>query len=142
MISFDYTVIYQMILFIVVWLILTPILFRPYLRLVEERERRTAGTQHESADLVREGERLKAEYDQGVAQAQVAAAAAKEAIVQQAREQRDQLIAGARAAATRALEQARQDVQRQLEKEKQLALTEAAGIAEEMVSKILGRRVA
>jgi F-type H+-transporting ATPase subunit b len=141
MISFDYTVVYQMILFIVVWLILTPILFRPYLRLVEERERRTAGTQHESADLAREGERLKAEYDQRVAQAQVAAAAAKEAIVQQARQERDQLIAGARAAATRAVEQARQDVQRQLEKEKDLALTAAAGIAEEMVSKILGRRV-
>jgi F-type H+-transporting ATPase subunit b len=142
MVSLDYTVVYQIILFVFLWLVLTPILFRPYLRLIDERERRTAGTQHESADLAREGERLKARYDASIAQAQVAASRAKEAILQEARQQRDQLIGDARDAATRALEQVRQEVQRQLEKEKQLATAEAAVIAEKMVSKILGRRAA
>lgn len=141
MVSLDYSVVYQMILFLLLWLVLTPILFRPYLRLIEERERRTAGAQHDSADLAREGERLKAQYDASIAQAQVAAARAKEEVLQDARRQREHLIGDARDAATRILEQVRQEIQLEMEKENERATAEAGLIAEAMVSKILGRRV-
>lgn len=142
MISLDYTVGYQIILFVVLWLVLARILFRPYLTILEERERRTAGTQHESAALAHEGELLKARYEEGIAHAQAAGAAAREAILRQARQEREQLISQAREEATRILEQVRQEVQRQMEKEKQLATTEVVVIAQEMVRKILGRSVA
>jgi F-type H+-transporting ATPase subunit b len=142
MISLDYTVVYQMIIFLIVWVVLTRIFFRPYLALIEERERRTAGMQLEAAELTHEGERLKTQYDGRIAQAQVAGVTAKEAILQEARQQRDQLLAHARQEAARALEEVRQEVQRQMETEKQLATAEVAVISQEMVSKILGRRFA
>lgn len=142
MISLDISILYQIILFVALWLILNKILFQPYLRLLEERERRTIGAEHDSADLEHEGARLRAQYEEKIAQAQTAAYAAKDAILQEARQQREKILGEARAAAASKLEQARREISLALEKEKALAAAEAAAVAGEMVSKVLGRKVA
>ena len=142
MISLDISILYQIILFVALWLILNKILFQPYLRLLEERERRTTGAEHDSADLEHEGARLRAQYEEKIAQAQTAAYAAKDAILQEARQQREKILGQARAAAASKLEQARREISLALEKEKALAAAEAAAVAGEMVSKVLGRKVA
>ena len=138
----DYTIVYQIILFLILWAILSKILFHPYLALLDERERKTAGTLREAAVLEREGERLRAEYEEKIAQAQAAGYAAKEAIVKEANEQREKLLAQAREEAARVLEKTREEVRAQLEKERQLAAAEAVNIARDMVNKILGRTIA
>ena len=139
----DYTIlVYQIILFLILWAILSKILFHPYLALLDERERKITGTLREAADLEREGERLRVEYEEKIAQAQAAGYAAKEAIVKEANGQREKLLAQAREEAARVLEKAREEVQAQMEKERQLAAAEAANIARDMVSKILGRTIA
>lgn len=142
MISLDLSILYQIILFVALWLILNKILFQPYLRLLEERERRTIGAEHDSADLEHEGARLRAQYEEKIAQAQTAAYAAKDAILQEARQQREKILGQARAAAASKLEQARREIALALEKEKALAAAETATVAGEMVSKVLGRKVA
>lgn len=142
MISLDISILYQIILFVALWLILNKILFQPYLRLLEERERRTIGAEHDSADLEHEGARLRAQYEEKIAQAQTAAYAAKDAILQEARQQREKILGQARAAAASKLEQARREISLALEREKALAAAEAATVAGEMVSKVLGRKVA
>ena len=142
MISLDLSILYQIILFVALWLILNKILFQPYLQLLEERERRTIGAEHDSADLEHEGARLRAQYEAKIAQAQTAAYAAKDAILQEARQQREKILGQARAAAASKLEQARREISLALEKEKALAAAEAATVAGEMVSKVLGRKVA
>lgn len=142
MISLDLSILYQIILFVALWLILNKILFQPYLQLLEERERRTIGAEHDSADLEHEGARLRAQYEEKIAQAQTAAYAAKDAILQEARQQREKILGEARAAAASKLEQARREISLALEKEKALAAAEAATVAGEMVSKVLGRKVA
>lgn len=138
----DYTVVYQIIFFLILWAILSKVLFRPYLALLDERERKTAGALREAADLEREGERLRAEYEEKIAQAQAAGYAARETIVKEAREQREKLLAQAREEAASVLERVREEVQTQMEKERQLARAEVANIARDMVNKILGRNVA
>ena len=142
MISLDLSILYQIILFVALWLILNKILFQPYLQLLEERERRTIGAEHDSADLEHEGARLRAQYEEKIAQAQTAAYAAKDAILQEARQQREKILGQARAEAASKLEQARREIALALEKEKALAAVEAATVAGEMVSKVLGRKVA
>src|SRR5438128_1103984 len=104
MIFFDYSLVYQVILFLLLWVILSKVLFRPYLALLDERERRTAGARRETAELEREGERLKSEYEEKIAQAQAAGRAAKETILKEAREQRENLLTKAREAASAVLE--------------------------------------
>src|SRR6267142_3163779 len=96
MISLDISILYQIILFIVLWLILNKILFQPYLHLLEERERRTIGAEHDSTDLEHEGARLRAQYEEKIAQAQADGYTAKEAILQQARQQRERVLNQAR----------------------------------------------
>jgi len=142
MISLDISILHQIILFVALWLILNKILFQPYLQLLEERERRTIGAEHDSADLEHEGARLRAQYEEKIAQAQTAAYAAKDAILQEARQQREKILGQARAEAASKLEQARREIALALEKEKALAAAETATVAGEMVSKVLGRKVA
>ena len=141
MISLDISILYQIVIFLVLWLILSKVLFRPYLDLLDERERRTGGTRHDTIDLEQAGARLKAEYEDKISQARSAGSAAKDAIIQEGRQERERLLQQAREAAARTLESARRDVQSQLERERDLAAAEVAGVAQDMVSKLLGRRV-
>ena len=85
----DYTIVYQIILFLILWAILSKVLFHPYLALLDERERKTAGALREASDLEREGERLRVEYEEKIAQAQAAGYAAREAVVNEASRQRE-----------------------------------------------------
>ena len=142
MINLDISVFYQIVLFVVLWIILNKILFKPYLGLLDERERQTSGAQHDSVDLEHEGARLKAQYDEKIAQAQAAGYAAKEAILQDSRQRRETLLAQAREQAATTLNHMRQQIAAALEQEKRLASTEVSIVAAEMASKVLGRKVA
>jgi F-type H+-transporting ATPase subunit b len=142
MISLDSSVVYQVVLFLVLWLVLSKVLFRPYLKLLEERESKTAGALHDTAELERQGARLKTQYEERIAQAQAAGGGAKEAILQEARQRREQVLSQARQEATTMLELVRQEVESQMGKERQLAAAEVATVARQMASKILGRDLA
>jgi F-type H+-transporting ATPase subunit b len=142
MIHLDFSVVYQVILFLVLWLILNKLLFQPYLHLLEERERKTSGAQHDSTDLEFEGARLKAQYEESIAQAQAAGYAAKDAILQEGRQQREKILNQARQEAALTLEQTRSEVVAAMERERGLAAAEVAAVAGDMAAKVLGRRVA
>ena len=142
MIFLDLSVVYQIVLFLVLWFVLSKVLFRPYLKLLEEREGQTIGARNETADLESAGARLKAQYEERIAQAQAGGGAAKESILQEARQRREQLLSQARQEAATTLELARREVASQVAGERQLAAAEAATVARQMASKILGRNVA
>jgi len=142
MISLDISLLYQIILFLVLWLLLNKILFQPYLQLLEQREHRTTGAEHESAELEHEASRLGAQYEEQIAQANLAGYATKEAIVQNGRQQREKILAQARQEAAGELDRVRREVVLALQRERQLAATEARAVAAEMVTKLLGRTVA
>jgi F-type H+-transporting ATPase subunit b len=142
MISLDISILYQVILFVVLWLILNKVLFQPYLQLLDERERRTTGAQHDSSDLEHEGARLRAQYEEKIAAAQSAAYADKERVLQSARTEREKILSDARAQAAGSLERARREIASAVAAEKDVAAAEAAAIAAEIASKVLGRNVA
>jgi F-type H+-transporting ATPase subunit b len=141
MISLDYSVIYQIGLFLVILVVLSKVIFRPYLILLEERERKTTGAQYELAELEREGTRLRALYEDKIAQAQAVGYAAKEAILQDARQQREAVLNQARQEGLSIIEGVRRELASQMQKERQLASIEIRAIAQEMASTILGRKV-
>ncbi len=141
MISLDYSVAYQIVIFLVLWIILSKVLFRPYLNLLEQRERRTTGAQHDSTDLEHEGARLRAQYEEKIAQAQAAGYAAKDAILQEARQQREKVLTQVREDAMSMLEEVRRELASQVQRERQVVAAEVRTIAQEMASKILGRNV-
>jgi F-type H+-transporting ATPase subunit b len=141
MIALDFSIVWQILLFLVLWLVLSKLLFRPYMALLEEREQKTTGAEEDSYGFEHEAERLRAQYEQAIANAVAEGQANKDAIVQEARQQREALLSDARAEAARILERVRLDIQSQLTRERELALREADAVADDMVGKILGRRV-
>jgi F-type H+-transporting ATPase subunit b len=141
MISLDYSVVYQIILFVILWFILSKLLFRPYLDLLDERERKTVGTQHDSTDLEHEGARLRAQYEEQIAQAHAAGYIDKDAILQEARRHRERVLNQAREEAMGMLEGVRREVAMRLEQERQFAAAEVRTIAQQMANKVLGRNI-
>jgi F-type H+-transporting ATPase subunit b len=141
MIALDISVVWQILLFLVLWLIVSKVLFRPYMALLDEREQKTTGADDNSYDLEHEAERLRAQYEEAIANAAAAGNATKDAIVQQARQQREALLSSARKEAAGILERVRLQVRSQLAQERDLAIREADAVAHDMIGKILGRRV-
>lgn len=141
MIALDYTVLVQAVAFLVFWFLLTRLLFKPFVGLVAERERRTVGVKAEAAALKEEWERLCKEYESAIAKARDEGQAIKEAIVQEARQTRERLLTQVREEAARSLEAVRQEVQKELQRGRELAAQEAEAIARQMTEKILGRKI-
>ncbi len=141
MIALDYTVIIQIVAFLILWSVLSRLLFGPFLGLLEERERRTEGVKAQTSTLVDEGERLRAEYESGIRRAWDEANALKEAIVAEGRQAREALLAQAKEEAARLIETVRAEIQREMQRGRELAAREAEGIARQMEEKILGRKI-
>jgi F-type H+-transporting ATPase subunit b len=141
MISLDYSVILQILFFLLFWFLMDRIIFKPFLGLLDERERRTEGAKAETAALIEDAERLRAEYESGTAKAQEEAEAVKEAILVDARRSREQLLAQAREEAGKMMERSRGEIRIELQKARELVLREAEAIARQMTEKILGRRL-
>jgi F-type H+-transporting ATPase subunit b len=142
MIDFVYTALVQIVAFLALWFLLSKLLFRPFIALLEERENRSEGLKAAAALLVAEGERLRAEYESAIAKANEEGAAVKETILQEARQTRERLLAESRAQAAERMTAVREDIKKEMAKGRELALQEAAVIARQMAEKILERKVA
>jgi F-type H+-transporting ATPase subunit b len=141
MIALDYSVAVQIIAFLVLWFLLSKVLFGPFLGLVEERERRTDGARAEAARLAAEGERLRSEYERAVEATKEEGRRLREELLEEGRRTQERLVIESRDAAARLLESVRDEMQRAMRREREAAAEEAAGIARQMAEKILGRRV-
>lgn len=141
MIALDYTVFVQIVSFLFLWFLLTRLLFRPFLGLLEERERRTEGVRAEAAALTQEAERFRAEYEGRIATARDEGGAIKQTLRLEALELRESLLAQTREAAARHLQTMREEVQRELRRAREVGAREAEVIARQMVEKILGRKI-
>lgn len=141
MIDFVYTVLVQIVAFLALWFVLSKLLFKPFIALLEERENRSEGLKAAAASLVAEGERLRAEYESAIAKANEEGAAVKETLLQEARQTRERLLAESRAQAADRMTAVREDIKNEMAKSRALALQEAAVIARQMAEKVLGRMV-
>jgi F-type H+-transporting ATPase subunit b len=136
------TVLIQIVAFLALWFLLSKLLFRPFIALLEERENRTEGLKAAAASLVVEGERLRAEYESAIAKANEEGAAVKETILQEARQTRERLLAESRAQAVDRMSAVREEIQKEMRKGREQAVQEATAIARQMAEKILERKIA
>jgi len=134
-------VLFQIVVILLLWAILNKILFKPFLALVEQREKRTEGLKAAAAALTAEAERLRADYESAIRQAGEEGAAAKEAILDEARKTREQLLGQARAEAAERLAAVRREIQTEMQQGRAEALRDAEEIARRMAEKVLGRKI-
>lgn len=141
MVALDYTVILQVVAFLVFWFLLAKLFFNPFLFLLEERERRTEGVRREADALMAEAERLRGEYESGIERARSEGGRLRDAVTREAREAHERIVAQAREEARRFMETIRLEIRRMLETESEIAAREAQLIARDLAEKILGRRI-
>ncbi len=141
MITIDYSIFIQIALFLLIWFFLARFVFTPFQRLLGEREQRTAGMKAEAETLLKETERLRMEYEGRITKAKEEGNSIKEAIRQEALQAREELLTHAQENAARFLQIARQQIQEEMQKDRELAVQEAEVIAQEMAEKILARKV-
>ncbi len=141
MIELDYTIVIQIIVFLILWFLLTRLLFRPFLRLLEERERKTEGVKAETASLIDEGERMRAEYESGIKSAWDAGLVLKEKIIAEGRRERERLLILAKEETARLIDAVEAEIRREMQKGREMAAREARGIALQMEEKILERKI-
>lgn len=106
-------VIYQALLFVVVYLALKRLVFDRFLDNVEARHHRTHGALAEADKLRAETARLQADYEMQMAELRRQASAAREEIRREAEKGEREILESARAEAARALAEARAGIQEQ-----------------------------
>ena len=133
------TILYQAVLFVVLYFGLKQLVFEPFLASLEARHRRTRGALEEAAKLREETSRLQGEYEQQMAAIRREAAAAADEIRRQAEKEEHQIIDAARQEAARSIAQARQAVAAQTQTTRAALAAETDRLSAEILASVLGQ---
>ncbi len=141
MISIDFSLVVQIVLFLILWSILRRVLFGPMGRLMAERERRTEGAHAEARSMVEEGRELQAQYDAAIAKARAEGEVIKSEIREEALRVRNVILSQGRDVATRKIQEIKEEVRKEMEAARRVASTNADALAQQMAEKVLGRKL-
>ncbi len=142
LIDFDYTFFVQLGIFLVTALAASALLFKPYMRLREERVEAVEGSRGEAERMSAEADSKLAGYEEKLAGARTRARDEQRKIRAEAAEHEREVTDRARSEAQGALDAARARVQIEANAARSELLPRAESLAVGIVSKLLGRKVA
>jgi F-type H+-transporting ATPase subunit b len=131
-----------MLLFFVLWPLMSRLLFRPLLDVFDEREKRIEGARSRARQLAQDAESLLTRHAAAVREAREAAAEERRGKVDEARGAHQRAIGEARQAAEVQIAEARREVADAAQAARSDLRTEADGLAREVAERLLGRSVA
>lgn len=140
-IDFDRTVLVQMALFVLLMLVLAPVLFRPLLRLFEEREKRTDGARAEARQMQEKAGELLTRYEDELSRVQQVAATEREKLRNETMRLEAKILEEARQATIAIVEEGRQRLNVEAAKIRAELETRSHQIGHEIASSVLGREV-
>lgn len=123
--------------FVVLWLALSRMLFKPLLALVEEREAATTGAQQGAEELTRRAAAINAEFERKLQEARAQFIERKLATLQDARERAAQIVAAAERDAQEAVEHARKSFGAQLTSLQEQSARDIDAMVDSLVQKLL-----
>jgi F-type H+-transporting ATPase subunit b len=135
------TFIVQLVLFVGLTLILKPVLFDPMLKLFEEREKRIDGAKLQARKIDEKSATALAKYEGEMAKARAAAGADRDAIRAEALKREQDILAETRARTTKVLEDGKRAAHAEAERARAALKAEAAQMARDLASRVLGREV-
>ena len=141
LIDIDQTVWIQLGLFLVVAFICSRLLFRPYLRMRDERSAGIEGARDEATRLSAEADARFTRYEGQLEGARVRAQDERRKMRSEAAERQRQVTDRARAEATGALDEAKTRIRGESEAARVQLLPQAQQLAGEIADALLGRRV-
>ena len=135
------TVVFQFAIYVLMALIATKLLFRPYLAMREAREEGILGARDEAERMAAEADGQLADYETKLAAARKKAHAEQLKIRAEAAAHEQQVTGKARAEAIAAIDTAKAKVRQETEAARAELLPKAEELANQIVAKLLGRSV-
>jgi F-type H+-transporting ATPase subunit b len=142
LIDIDGTAFVQFGIFAITAIVATRFLFRPYLKMRDEREAGMAGARKEAESLSAEADAKLADYEEKLAQARSRAQEERRKIRTEASEHLRKVTEEAREKAQSAIEAADKKVSEETTRAREELLPKADALAADMVGRLLGRKVA
>jgi F0F1-type ATP synthase membrane subunit b/b' len=132
----------HLILFVVVVLLCSPLLIKPTMALLEEREQRIRGARSRARSLQEESEARLHEIEQRLTQERNAAVIEREKMRAEFVKKADSLVAGARQNAMDKIAAMRQRITAEREDARRVLIAEATALSRQIAEQVLGRKVA
>ncbi|APS00943.1 ATP synthase F0 subunit B [Pajaroellobacter abortibovis] len=140
-IDLDLTFLGQMVLFLLLSAILDPLLFKPMLRLFEEREKQTEGAKKEARDLDEKAAAKIWHYEQAMQATRAAAEHEQNALRAESLKERDVILMQARKATAKFLEEGRRQATQEMEYAQKELVKVYPSLANDIVQRFLDRSV-
>ena len=142
MIEINFTLLIQAFNFFLLLVILNKILYKPILKILEEREQRIDGQQQQAKKIIEDGQVLKGDYDKKLYNAKIEAMNTKNAARSAASEQANSIIDDSRKKAEEIINQMQQQMVLELAQAKKELEPELSVMSATIAQQILGRKVA
>ena len=121
--------------------ILNGLLLKPFLKVIEERDKKIAGAREESDKLTKLGEQDMEAYQAQMREARGKAQAETHTLREEGRDQERKILAEVRAEIADSLNKARAEVAEEEASARQKLATDVEPLAQDIVRKVLGREV-
>ena len=141
-VDFDWTILGQIGLFLVLLVSLKPLLFDPMLKLFEERERRIEGARKKAREIDDQSAGALANYEVAMAQARVEGNTQREKIRGEGVAQESALLSMVRLETMRQADEGKQVALAELTKVRQSLKAQVPDMARDLAKRVLGREIA
>ena len=142
LIEINFTLIIQMINFFLLILILNKILYKPILKILEEREQRIEGQQQQAKKTIEDSLVILTDYNKKLYDAKIDAMNTKNAARNEASEQANGIIEDSRKKAEEIITRMQQEMASEMAQAKKELEPELSVMAATIAQQILGRKVA
>ncbi|MBI5014746.1 MAG: ATP synthase F0 subunit B [Deltaproteobacteria bacterium] len=141
MISLNITLLIQIAIFLTLMILLNQILFKPMVRVLENRKAWTEGRRKAAAEAAGEAEAIWAEYQKRLQEARADADRVKSELIRQGDAERQRVVDAAAAQAEKTVAEVRAQVRAEVLEARKILEVEARALATTAAQAILGRSV-
>jgi F-type H+-transporting ATPase subunit b len=142
LIDFDFTALIQLVIFAIVGFSASRLLFRPYLKMREERSAGIEGSRAEAEQMTAKAEAQMADYDAKLAEARRRADEERRNARTEAASHQQEITDKARKESVASISSAQRQVAEKAQATRDQLLPKADDIGAEIASRLLGRKVA
>jgi len=142
LIEVNFTVLIQAFNFFLLLVILNKILYKPILKILDQREQRIEGQQQQAKKIIEDGQVLEGDYNKKLYNAKIEAMNTKNAARNAASEQANGIIDASRKKAEEIINQMQQQMVLELAQAKKELESELSVMSATIAQQILGRKVA
>jgi F-type H+-transporting ATPase subunit b len=142
LIEVNFTVLIQAFNFFLLLVILNKILYKPILKILDQREQRIEGQQQQAKKIIEDGQVLEEDYNKKLYNAKIEAMNTKNAARNAASEQANGIIDASRKKAEEIINQMQQQMVLELAQAKKELESELSVMSATIAQQILGRKVA